>query len=193
MRRRLWIWLTLIGTPLFVGTVVAVVWGWDLLIPLIQSRASATLGRPVTVAHLHLSPGRISRITVEGVVIGNPPGWEGEPFAKVPRLVLEVDAWSYLRHRELVVPLVVVEEPTVHATQNQAGTANYQLRLAGDSGSGARLGEINNGANGKPRLEVDAKALRPAQPITGRLVGGPYCCCGIRAVRPVDLRLKRSD
>ncbi len=216
LRGRLLIGLALIGTPLLVVTVIAMVWGWDLLIPLIQSRASATLGRPVTISHLNLSPGRISRITAEDVVIGNPPGWEGEPFAKVPRLVVDVDAWSYLRHRELVVPLVVLEEPTLLATQNQAGAANYQLQLAGGSDSGARLGEvqINNGQAfvrlaklkadfrlgiatrtnaGESQLEVDAQGTYAAQPITGRLVGG-----ALLSLRdpsrpwPVDLRLKKG-
>ena len=216
LRRRLLIWLTLIGTPILLVSVIAIGWGWALLIPLIQSRASAALGRPVTVGQLHLSPGRISRITVDDVVIGNPPGWEGEPFVKVPRLVVDVDAWSYLRHRELVVPLVLLEEPTLLATQNQAGAANYQLQLAGGSVSSARLGEvqINNGRafvrlarlkadfmlgiatrtnDGESKLEVDARGTYAAQPITGRLVGG-----GLLSLRypnhpwPVDLRLKNG-
>ena len=198
-------------------TVVAIVWGWDLLIPLIQSRASATLGRPVTVGHLHLSPGRISRITVEDVVIGNPTRLGGRTFCEgaAPgrggrRMVLS--ATSRAR-----CPAGCVEEPTLLATQNQAGAGNYQLQLAGGSDSGARLGEvqINNGHAfvrlaklkadfalgiattrtnaGESQLEVDAQGTYAAQPITGRLVGG-----ALLSLRdpsrpwPVDLRLKNG-
>ncbi len=214
--RRALIWLLGLGVPLLAIIVVAVVWGADLLIPLVESRASAALGRSVTIAHLHIVPGRIVRITADDVVVGNPPDWQGEPFAKVPRLVVEADAWEYIRHRQLVVPVVTLDQPLVLATQTPTGAANYNLQLASSAGPGAKIGvvQINDGRaqvrlaklqanvdlaiatrqNGnQSQLEIEAHGTYAGQPITGRLVGG-----AILSLRdptnpwPVDLSLQNG-
>ncbi|MEJ0020171.1 MAG: AsmA family protein [Acetobacteraceae bacterium] len=215
--RRALIWLVSLGAPVLAIVVVALVWGWDLLIPLVERSASAALGRPVTIAHLHISPGRIVRITAEDVVVGNPPDWEGEPLARVPRLTVDADAWAYIRNRDLVVPLVVVERPVVLATQTANGGTNYQLQLASSTGPGAQIGEVRieegraqvrlaklqadfqlqiaTGSTGDAgsQLIVDARGTYAAQPIAGRLVGGALL--SLRDADhpwPVDLRLRNG-
>jgi uncharacterized protein involved in outer membrane biogenesis len=55
-----------LGAPLF---------RWDWLIPLVDRRASAALGRPVTITHLHVRLGRVLHVEADGVTIGNPAGW----------------------------------------------------------------------------------------------------------------------
>ncbi len=215
MRRAL-IWLLALGIPILAIIVVALVWSGDLLIPLVQSRASAALGRPVTIAHLHIVPGRIVRITADDVVIGNPPDWHGEPFARIPRLTVEADAWEYIRHRQLIVPLVALDRPQVLATQTPTGGANYKLQLASSSGPGAKIGDVQindgraqvrlaklqadvelaiatHGSGDQSQLMIDAHGTYAGQPITGRLTGG-----GLLSLRdpsnpwPVDLRLRNG-
>jgi hypothetical protein len=215
MARRRWlIWLLSLGIPILAIVVVAVVWGADLLIPLVESRASAMLNRSVSIAHLHIVPGRMVRITADDVVVGNPPNWKGEPLVKIPEVTVEADAWTYIRHGQLVVPLIVLERPLVAATQTPSGDANYKLQLASSSGSSAKIGElrINDGRarvrlaklqadfelriatrqdGTKSQIVVDARGIYAAQPITGRLVGGALL--SLRDPKnpwPIDLRLQ---
>ena len=52
MTRRTRIWLLVLGMPLALIIVLALVWRWDWFIPLVEARASAAIGRPVKIAHL---------------------------------------------------------------------------------------------------------------------------------------------
>jgi hypothetical protein len=129
--RRALVWLASLGIPILLVLAVALIWGADLLIPIEKARAGASLGRPVTIVHLHIAPGRIVRVTADDVVVGNPPNWRGEPFARFAHLTVEADAWIYIWHRQLVIPLVALDPLLVVATQTATGDANYTLQLAG--------------------------------------------------------------
>lgn len=216
LRRRAAVWLLALGVPVLAIGAVMVIWGADLLIPLVAGRASAALGRPVSIAHLHIVPGRILEVTADDVTIGNPPDWTGEPFARVPRLRVQVDVWAYLRHGQLVVTLVELDRPQVTATQLSNGAANYKLELAGGSDGSTQIGEvrIDDGRarvrlaklqadltvgvatrqqDGQPQLVAETRGTYNAQPIEGRLVGG-----ALLALRdadhswPIDLRLQNG-
>jgi AsmA family protein len=196
LRHRTLAWLLGLGLPILAILIVAVVWGGDLLIPLVAARAGAALGRPVSIAHLHIVPGRIVTVTADDVTIGNPPDWTGEPLARLPYLRVQVDIWDYLRRRELVVPLVEFGRPQVSATQLPNGAANYKLQLASNSsGSSTKLGEvrINDGQvfvrlaklkadltigiatqnqGEQAQIVANVKGTYNAQPITGQMIGG---------------------
>lgn len=72
-KKSLWL-LAWIGTPALLIALV-LVWRWDWLIPLVNSTASAALGREVTIGHLHVGLGRIVRVTADDVTVANPEGW----------------------------------------------------------------------------------------------------------------------
>jgi uncharacterized protein involved in outer membrane biogenesis len=197
--------------------VVALVWGWDVLIPLVAGRASASLGRPVSLAHLHITPGRILLVTADDVTIGNPPDWTGEPLARTHELRIQLDLWAYLRHGQMVVPLVALEQPQLNATQTPDGAANYKLKLAASSGPAARIGEVRidqgnariqlaklqadmsiaigtEGEGDSAKLVADAKGTYNAQPITGHMVGSALL--GLEDAThpwPIDLRLQNGS
>ena len=79
----------LIISACLVGAVIVAVllFQWDWLIPIVDKQASAALGRPVTITHLHVTLGRTTRIEAEGVTIANPDGFPGGgDFATVDRL-----------------------------------------------------------------------------------------------------------
>ena len=128
-RRRRW--------PLFVAVpglliallivVLVLFWQWDWFIPLVDARASAALGRPVRIAHLHVSLGRIVAITADDVRIGNPANTPAAlpPLAQIAHLTLHVDAGRYLKDRAVVIPLLDLDTPKIDAAATADGADNF--------------------------------------------------------------------
>ena len=84
--RRAWRWGLGLGLPLAALALFLVLFRWDWLIPIVEAQASARLGRPVTLEHLHVGLGRTVTVTAEGLRVGNPEGFpEDPPFALLPR------------------------------------------------------------------------------------------------------------
>jgi uncharacterized protein involved in outer membrane biogenesis len=215
-RHRALLWGLGLGVSVLAIFAVAMTWGGDLLTSTVAARAGAALGRPVSIGHLHIRPGRIVTITADDVVVGNPPDWTGEPLARLPVLRVQIDLWDYLRHGRLVVPLVAVERPQVAATQLANGATNYKLRLAASSGGGAEVEEVriddgqmfirlaklkadmtigiatqNQGE--QAQIVADARGTYNAQPITGHMVGGALLSLRDNAHPwPFDLRVQNG-
>jgi AsmA family protein len=215
-RHRALAWVLGLGLSVLAIVAAAVIWGGDLLIPLVAARAGAALGRPVSIGHLQIRPGRIVTVTAQDVTIGNPPDWTGEPLARIPSLRVQIDAWDYLRHGRLVVPLVAVERPQVAATQLPNGAVNYKLQLAASSGGGAQIGEVRiedgqafirlaklkadvtvgiatRDQGEQAQIVADARGTYNAQPITGHMVGGALLSLRDTAHPwPIDLRVQNG-
>ncbi|MFC7539318.1 AsmA family protein [Siccirubricoccus deserti] len=122
--------------PLLALGLFVALFRWDWLIPLAEARASAALGRPVSIEHLHLDLGRTTTVTLEGLRIGNPPEFEAEPpFAEVPRVSLDLDAMALLRDRSLVIPTVRLDQPAVEMRSREDEKTNYAFNLGGDAAS----------------------------------------------------------
>jgi len=112
-QRRRWIhWITYAGLGLAAVTIALAAAAYLLLDrfnfgPLAASRASAALGRPVTVEALHITPGRWLEIELRGARVENIPGGTRPAMAELPHLTAEVEALSLLhgpaniRHLEL--------------------------------------------------------------------------------------------
>src|SRR5215210_4105121 len=109
--------------------------------PIAERQASAVLARPVAIGRLRLRPGDPLVVAAEDVVVGNPPGFpagEDEPFARLPRLTVRLDALASLRRREVVVPSIEVERPVLRVVATEDGRENYTLgSSAGPAGGGA--------------------------------------------------------
>src|ERR1700722_3247496 len=129
-------WAVWTGIPLLLIAAMVVFWDWDWFIPLVAARASAELGRPVSIQHLHLQPGRVTRVVADGIAISNPPDWDGPPFMTVKQLVTDVDVWDDIFHHQLIIPLVALDQPQVDVTQAPDGKTNYELQFAGGSSGG---------------------------------------------------------
>lgn len=116
--------------------LVVIFWNWDWFIPLAERRASAAIGRPVKITHLHVQLARRPVIEADGITIGNPPDFpEAPPLATADKLRLQLDAGAYLRDRRVVLPWIEVDHPVVEARATPDGKNNYTLKLAnsGDS------------------------------------------------------------
>ena len=71
-------WLLWLAAPSLAVALLVAFWSWDWFIPLAEAKASAAVGRPVHIEHLHVKLGRVSTVSVEGLRIGNP--WlSGQP------------------------------------------------------------------------------------------------------------------
>src|ERR1700712_3100169 len=97
-----------IGMPVVLIVLLVVFWQWDWLIPTVSARASATIGRPVTMSHLHVRLGRTIQVAVDDVVIANPLDWpeNDPPLASIGKLTVQAHIWSYIRGQGLILPLI---------------------------------------------------------------------------------------
>jgi uncharacterized protein involved in outer membrane biogenesis len=189
--------LAWIGIPVVLLVSLVMFWNWDWLIPMVQSRASAAIGRPVAIMHLHVRPGRITEVVADGVVIANPPNWPSgdPPLASIDTLALQADVWGYLQGRGLVIPLIALGRPRLYAAETPDGTPNFELSTGSSGGPAPKLGElkISDGdahvvipklkadfkaqiatqeQGDEARIVVDAKGTYAAQPIEAHLLGG---------------------
>jgi len=128
-------WLAWLGVPLLAVVLLAALWSWDWFVPMVERRATAMLGRPVTIAHLHVRPGRIATITVEDLRIANPEGFPSDPpFARMPRATLELDLIALLRDRQVLLPSIELDRPKLQVLEREDGSRNYALDLAVPAG-----------------------------------------------------------
>lgn len=217
--RRAWRWGLGIGLPLAVLALALLLFRWDWLIPIVEARASAALGRPVTLEHLHVRLGRTITVTAEGLRVGNPAGFPDDPpLALLPRTMVDLDARALL-HGEVVIPAVTLDQPQAELIGRADGSTNYALNLGEPAGEGAAPGGPRIGAlriregrvhaaiaglkadfnvnlgtedppDGEPALVAEARGTYAGQPITARFRGGAVL--NLRDAErpwPVDLQL----
>ncbi len=217
-RRRRWPYV--IGAFTAVIVIFVVVFRWDWLIPLIEPRASAALGRPVTIGHLHVKLGRVVVVMADDVTVGNPAGFPGDgKFATAEHLTIDVDAMKLIQERAIVLPLIQLDKPMVDAQQLADKTANWSFGGGGSNGGREPvLGRlvINDGDvhvrsvplgadfqiavatkagenSGKEQIVATAKGTYAKQPITAQFVGGALL--SLRDAGdpyPVDLKLQNG-
>jgi AsmA family protein len=190
--------LAWIGVPAVLIAILVASWNWDWIIPIVRFRASAALGRAVTMSHLHVRLGRVVQVVADDVVVANPPGWPSgdPPFVTIQALTIQADAWGYLHGSGLVLPLIGLDNPKVQVAETKDGSANFNLSTGGGSGgTPVKIGDlriaggdvhvvlanlksdfnahvVSRGEGSEARIVVDATGTYAAQPITAHLVGG---------------------
>jgi hypothetical protein len=209
-------WLIGISLPIL---LLVLLFRWDWLIPMVEARASAALGRPVTIAHLHVRLRRVPEITLTDLRIANPDGFPADPpFALVPRTVIAVEAWPLIRGGQLVVPSVALHQPAFELLGKEDGTNNYTFdALTGDAGGrGAQIRRVSilegrshvalealeadfnlliatqEPEGQDPTITLRAEGTYAAQPITGELVGGALLALQ-DATRPWPVRVQLAN
>ncbi len=189
----------ILGAVVLLLGLVVLLFQWDWLIPVVDRKASAALGRTVSIAHLHVHLGRVPRIEADEVRIANPADWpEGGDFATSDKLVLDLDALAYIRHRQVVIPAIELDHPQVDVRQLASGKNNYGFGSTETSTAAptppeqkTRLGtlQINDGhvhtvlaklgadfqvqiATKNDKVEAEAHGTYANAPITASFVGG---------------------
>lgn len=187
-----------LGLVAVIGITI-LVFQWDWLIPFVNRQASAVLGRPVMITHLHVTLGRVPHIAAEGITIANPADWPGGgTFATIDKLDVDVNAMAYIRQRAIVIPAIAVQHPQVEADQKGDGRANWTFPSSDtpQTGPAPKIGDLRitdghahvvseklhsdfgvdvatKDEAGKPGVIVaKAKGTYAKQPITAQLTGG---------------------
>lgn len=131
-------WLIWLGVPALLLVVAVALFSWSWFIPLVESQASAALGRPVHVGQLSVRPGRVTEVTLRDVRVDNPEGFPPDPpFARIPRLTVRVDVMEYWRSGRIVIPVIEAERPQVEALAKEDGSNNYTFPFGQPAGESA--------------------------------------------------------
>lgn len=126
--RRIPLWLTIVGGVAVVLVLVVAFWSWAWFIPLIEARASAAAGRPVSIGALDVDLGRVTRVTLDDIVVDNPAGFpspENTPFARIGSLSVDIDVVAYFRRHVVSLPQISVERPEVYVAATDDDRNNY--------------------------------------------------------------------
>lgn len=189
--------LASIGVPVTIIAGIVLLWDWDWFVPFVAARASAEIGRPVTIEHLHVRLGQVSTFEGDGVTVANPQGWpQGPPLAQIQRIVTRVDLLRYISHHQLVVSLVEIDRPVVAAEETAEGKANFRLNFAGGSDGSTEIDDVRivdgqahvvvpklkanltialftrEESGHEPQVLAEARGTYAGQPITGQMAGG---------------------
>jgi uncharacterized protein involved in outer membrane biogenesis len=208
-------WAVLGGSLALLAIGLAAVvwfWNWNWFRPFLEARASAALGRPVSIERLAVDPGQVTEVTAYGVTVASPPGFTagGADFVTIQRLRVTFEPAAWWRSGQLVLRTVDADQPTIDLQQTRGGEANWLK--SGDS-SVLAIGalSIENGAGHVhvvreesdvtmriatqhtehgDTLIIDGKGTHARQPITFHAVGGALLSLrDPNTPYPVDLEL----
>jgi uncharacterized protein involved in outer membrane biogenesis len=204
------------GLIVLIGIAIVTLPYW--LRPVVEARATAALGRPVTIDHLALGI-RPVRVTLSGVkVAGSPAIPDPAYLATLDELALTLDLTPLWHGKMVTIPEVAVSALAVEAIQTSDGRNNFTFAAPG-SGSGAKLpaiGELritNSHAHllmpefstdthlaihteDQPhgRIIAEVTGTYHNQPITGRLTGAAVLSLRDASTPySVDLKLANGD
>jgi AsmA protein len=96
----------------------------DKLRPEVETRASAALGREVTIGNLELSI-LSGGVTAKEISIADDPGYSNQPFVKAKSLDVGVDIWPLIFSKALHVNTLTLQEPEIHLVKGAGGKWNY--------------------------------------------------------------------
>ncbi len=151
----------ILGVLLLALIALALLWNWDWFIPLVNARASAAIGRSVTITHLHVQLGRTTRVTADDVTVANPAGFPVvPPFAHADHVTVAADIMAYFDTRDIVLPLIAIDHPDIDAVGFADGRNNFTITLPGPAANQApvappRIGDLR--ITGGVARVVDAK------------------------------------
>jgi uncharacterized protein involved in outer membrane biogenesis len=122
-RRKIPRWPVVVGVIIAAIAAVVAVFRWDWFIPTVERRASAALGRQVTIGHLHVGLGQVTTITADHVTIADPAGFPPDQhLATIDRLEIEVDLAALIRDHAIRIPEIDIQHPVADVVTSPDGT-----------------------------------------------------------------------
>jgi uncharacterized protein involved in outer membrane biogenesis len=214
-RRSRWLYLggSLAVLAIAIGVTV-LLWDWDWIRPVVEARASAVMGRVVTMQRLEIEPGLVTGVTAYGVKVPNPAGFEGADFVTIPRLSMTFEPVAWWRSGQLTLRTIDADQPQLNIEQASSGAGNWidaatsspvAIGAVGIRNGTARVHVVrvqsdvtmsvstSHTANGDV-LIVDGKGTHARHPISFHAVGGALLALRDTATPyPVDVELAHGE
>lgn len=164
--------LAVAGLVLAALVLLAALVPWNLLRGPIERALSARTGRSVHIGALQVRPGRITRVVLEQVRLGNPDWAQDRDLLQSRRAEIHIRLWPLLRHRRLELPWVRLEQPQASLQALPDGRRSWVLQRGGTASSGPEVrvealvvdrGEVHylaphQGADLRLRLSLDDRS-----------------------------------
>ncbi len=143
------------GLAVLIGVVIVTLPYW--LRPVVEARASAALGRPVTIDHLALGI-RPVRVTLGGVKIAGNPAIPGPAYlATLDELALTLNLTPLWHGRMVTIPEAEITRLIVEAVQTNDRQNNYSFAGSDSSASTSSASPTKFPAIGELRV-TDSRA-----------------------------------
>lgn len=105
--------------------VLALLWDWNWLRPLVAHQASSALGRPVTLQHFDVKLAWHPWVTADGIVIANPPEFPAAShLATIAHLAIHVNPWEWFKGRVALLD-IEIDKPVGDLRPGPSGKPNY--------------------------------------------------------------------
>lgn len=209
-------WRILIASGIFILLLI-LLWDWNWFKPLIEWKASSSLGRGVTLGHFDVRLSRQPLIVLDQLVIANPDEFPAESaFASVKQISVRLDPRDIF-HGRVNLPEIIVTSPQALLQRGPSGKPNYMFDALqdsnGSSGPTVEIGQlrISDGdvhfldpqlksdfrltveTDNDAKVHIDIGGTYASQPITGRFVGGSILSLRDAAhPYPVDLKVQHG-
>src|SRR5688572_19063446 len=127
--------------------------------PFIEKRASAALGRQVSLGNLRLSLSRAS-LTTESLVVADDPEFSSTPFLEAKSVSVGVKLMPLILSRSLEVTTITIDSPQVTLISNSAGRWNHSSLGSSSTSSGDMAFEKLEWKNGRVTVGSTASKTR---------------------------------
>lgn len=114
--------------------LLAAVFPWSLLRGPLERTLAARTGRSVHIGALDVRLGRITRVVLQDLQIGNPDWAEDRDLLRARLAEVDLRIWPLLRHARIELPLVRLQQPQASLQAMPDGRRSWELQRDGRGG-----------------------------------------------------------
>lgn len=115
---------TLVFLLILAVIVVKIVFTKDRILSILQPQMERVIDRPVSIADAGVTLWGGIGVRLDGLIIGNPPGFTQEPMLNISSLEIKAQFWPLLTGR-VVIDRILLLDPYLLIESNTSGQSNY--------------------------------------------------------------------